>query len=52
VDDAEPDRILLRGLDPGPHTVLVGARGCIGKVARVVLKPGEYRKLPLTLAPR
>jgi len=45
-------RFVLRGLDAGTHTVLVGERGCVGKVARVVLEPGEPRVLELTLEPR
>jgi len=39
----------VRGLDAGPHTVLAGAPGRVGKVARVVLSEGETKSLDLAL---
>jgi len=44
--------LMLAGLDPGPHVVLVGARGRRSKALRVVLAPGERRRLDLALEPR
>ena len=55
VEDADPAEggpILIRGLDAGPHTVLVGALGRRGKVLRVVLRDGETRRSDVRLDPR
>jgi len=46
------DTLPLRGLDAGPHLLLVGARGCRSKELRVVLAPGEARRVELALDPR
>lgn len=43
--------VTLRGLDPGPHRLLVGARGRRSREVRVVLRPGETRRLDLALPP-
>lgn len=51
-DPADGGPILIRGLDPGPHIVLVGALGRRGKVLRVVLREGETRRIDLALEPR
>ncbi len=39
------------GLDPGPHTVIVTAKGHVGRVMRIVIKEGEVRLLALALKP-
>ena len=44
--------IAVRGLPPGPHLVVVGARDHVGEVRRVVLKEGETRRLDVRLPPR
>jgi hypothetical protein len=49
---AEEGVLVLRGLDAGPHLLLVGARGRRGKEVRVVLRAGETRRLDLALASR
>ena len=44
------DRTLeVRGLQPGPHRVLVAAKGFLAKDCRVVLEAGETRTLALRL---
>jgi hypothetical protein len=40
---------LLRGLDPGAHTILLSAKGHRSKAVRVVLREGETRTLQVTL---
>lgn len=45
-------RLVIRGLDAGPHTLVVGAPGRKGKVLRVVFNEGETRRIDLTLEPR
>ena len=44
-------RLTVGGLDPGPHTVIVTAKGHVGRVMRVVMKEGEVRKLAFALRP-
>jgi len=44
--------ISLRGLDPGPHTLIIGAKGRRHFVHRIVLKPREHREIAVTLPPR
>jgi len=44
--------ISLRGLDPGPHTLIVGAKGRRHYVHRIVLKPREHREISVKLPPR
>ena len=39
----------LRGLDAGPHTLIVGAHGRMSKIVRVVLKRGESRLVRVDL---
>lgn len=39
-------------LDAGAHVLLVTAEGRVGKAGRVVLRPGEWREIDVTLAPR
>lgn len=43
--------LTVGGLDPGPHTVVVTAKGYVGKVVRVVLDKDETRRIDLTLGP-
>jgi hypothetical protein len=45
-------RFVLRGVTEGPHDLLVGAQGRIGKAYRLVLKEGETRRLAPDLRPR
>jgi hypothetical protein len=49
---AEGGTIVLRGLEAGPHTLLVGAEGREGVAYRRVLRPGERRRLKPTHPPR
>jgi hypothetical protein len=45
-------RLVIRGLDAGAHTLLVGAVGRRGRVLRVVLENNETRRIDLRLDPR
>jgi hypothetical protein len=51
-DPGDDDRFVLRGVTAGPHDLLVGAHGRIGKAYRLVLKDGETRRLAPDLRPR
>jgi hypothetical protein len=42
----------LRGVPDGPHTLILGARGHMGEVRRIVLKDGEHRRITTSLPPR
>lgn len=44
--------ISLRGLDPGPHTLIIGAEGRRHFVHRIVLKPREHREIHADLPRR
>jgi len=38
-------RLRIAGLDPGPHTVILGAKGSVGRAMRVHLGKGETRRI-------
>jgi hypothetical protein len=47
-----PGALVIRGLDAGPHTLLVGAPGRRPKAIRVVLAPAETRRITVALKRR
>jgi hypothetical protein len=50
--ELDDGRIDLRGMPPGPHTLILGATGHLGEARRVVLKEGEHRQVTCTLQRR
>ncbi|MFQ5844402.1 MAG: hypothetical protein ACE5JG_05360, partial [Planctomycetota bacterium] len=50
--DDEGATFRLRGFQPGPHLLIVGAAGCVGRVMRLVLAENETRRLEVTLPRR
>jgi hypothetical protein len=51
-DQGDDDRFVLRGVKAGPHDLVVGAHGRIGKAYRLILRDGETRRLAPDLRPR
>ena len=45
-------RLEVSDLEPGPHTLAVGADGCEGKVLVIVLHQDETRTIEIFLAPK
>jgi hypothetical protein len=50
--EGKEGRLQLRGIDAGPHTVIVSARSHQGRAMRLILEPGQARSVDVALAPR
>ena len=51
-DRFEDGRLTVPDLEPGAHTVAVGADGCEGQVLVIVLHHDETRRVEVFLRPR
>jgi hypothetical protein len=45
-------KLVIRGVPDGPHTLIIGARGHIGEVRRIVIREGEAREIDARLRAR